>query len=509
MDWTRGYVADIGYTAGFYRETAPSHMAFAALLMGRSPGRAYRPKRVLELGFGQGFGLSLLAAANPDIAFEGYDFNPEHVAHARRLIQDAELQNVTVTETSFEEAAARGGDNDLDVIAVHGILSWVDAVAGDAIVAIARQRLQPDGMMYVSYNCMPGWAPLAPIRQFMLQVKHRHAGRSERQLGLALDLITKLKAGNAHYFLANPSAAQHLEQMLKLDRVYLAHEYLDEHWKLFQFSDMVTMLGAAKLAFLASATLPENLDQYAVPAALSELVAQTDDPILKETIRDYASNKRFRRDLFARGSASLTSTEHRRLLTELKFALVMPRDQVSLQFGGPLTMLTGVPELYAPLLDLLASKNASFDELMEVFPRSGKPGILLDCLGLLVHSGQVLPIVGGEAADAGPAQRFNRAVVKSLKAGRIYNALASPVTRTGIGVGEVELLALAAVFDNQAEDVETAARYALSLLVGMGKRPINDGKLVDDDGEALKLLEERLRVPLQDRVPIWRRLGVL
>jgi hypothetical protein len=272
---------------------------------------------------------------------------------------------------------------------------------------------------------------------------------------------------------------------------------------------MVTMLGAAKLAFLASATLPENLDQYAVPAALSELVAQTDDPILKETIRDYASNKRFRRDLFARGSASLTSTEHRRLLTELKFALVMPRDQVSLQFGGPLTMLTGVPELYAPLLDLLASKNASFDELMEVFPRSGKPGILLDCLGLLVHSGQVLPIVGGEAADAGPAQRFNRAVVKSLKAGRIYNALASPVTRTGIGVGEVELLALAAVFDNQAEDVETAARYALSLLVGMGKRPINDGKLVDDDAEALKLLEERLRVPLQDRVPIWRRLGVL
>ena len=39
MDWTRGYVADIGYTAGFYRELAPSHMAFAALSIGRSPGR--------------------------------------------------------------------------------------------------------------------------------------------------------------------------------------------------------------------------------------------------------------------------------------------------------------------------------------------------------------------------------------------------------------------------------------------------------------------------------------
>ena len=71
MDWTRGYVADIGYTAGFYRELAPSHMAFAALSIGRSPGRAMRPKSMLELGFGQGFGLALLAAANPDVAFEG------------------------------------------------------------------------------------------------------------------------------------------------------------------------------------------------------------------------------------------------------------------------------------------------------------------------------------------------------------------------------------------------------------------------------------------------------
>ena len=59
MDWTGGYVADIGYTARFYRETAPSHLAFAALSLGRSPGRAFKPKKVLEIGFGQGFGLTL------------------------------------------------------------------------------------------------------------------------------------------------------------------------------------------------------------------------------------------------------------------------------------------------------------------------------------------------------------------------------------------------------------------------------------------------------------------
>src|SRR5262245_58899758 len=147
MDWTGGYVADIGYTAGFYRETAPSHMAFAALSVGRAPGRALRPERVLELGFGQGFGLALLAAANPHVAFEGYDFNPEHVAHARWLIQGAGLTNLTVSEASFEEVALHGGDNNIDVIAVHGIFSWVSRQAQDAIVAIVRQQLQPNGLV--------------------------------------------------------------------------------------------------------------------------------------------------------------------------------------------------------------------------------------------------------------------------------------------------------------------------------------------------------------------------
>ncbi|MCL6646441.1 MAG: alpha/beta hydrolase, partial [Dehalococcoidia bacterium] len=43
---------------------------------------------------------------------------------------------------------------------MHGILSWVSKEARDAIVSLVRQRLQPDGLFYVSYNCMPGWAPI-------------------------------------------------------------------------------------------------------------------------------------------------------------------------------------------------------------------------------------------------------------------------------------------------------------------------------------------------------------
>src|ERR1700694_710491 len=265
MDWAGGYVADVGDTARFYPETAPSHMGFAALSIGRSPGLALRPKRVLELGFGQGFGLSLLAASNPGVEFEGLDFNPEHVGHVQRLIQSAGVSNLQVSETSFEEAAARGGDNNVDVILLHGIFGWVGRASQDAILAIARQRLKPDGVFYVSYNCMPGWAPLVPIRQLMHEVKRRNPGASSgRQLTQALELLTKLRDGGAGYFAANPKAAEHLSGMLKTDSVYLAHEYLNEHWDLFQVSDVMARFAEAKLSFLCSATIAMNFDRYTI-----------------------------------------------------------------------------------------------------------------------------------------------------------------------------------------------------------------------------------------------------
>jgi SAM-dependent methyltransferase len=506
--WAAGYVADIGYTSGFYRETAPSHMAFAALSAGRAPGGALAPRRVLELGFGQGFGLALLAATNPDVAFDGYDFNPEHVAHARRLIAGAGLDNLTVAETGFEEAAARGGDNDRDVITAHGILSWVARPIQDAIVAIVRQRLQPDGVFYVSYNCMPGWAPLAPLRRLMLDVKRRNPGGSEHQLARAVELVTHLRQGHALYFAANPAATQHLDAMLRMDPTYLAHEYLDEHWDLFWFADVVALLAEAKLSYVASATLAENLDAYAVPQGLRALVRQIDDPVLRESARDMAGNKRFRRDLFARGAARSTTAEQHRVVSALSFALVVPRHRVTLKIPCPLGELTGKDELYLPIIGRLAHGNAAFDDLLSlpVFAE-GKRDVLLDCLTLLVHSGQVLPIVGAPNADGEPARRFNRMVVDSLRSGRTYHHLASPVVRTGLPIPDFGLLALATLFEGK--EGPAAGRHALSILKAIGRRPLRDGRGIEDDGEAESFLAEQIARVLADYVPVWRRLGCL
>lgn len=509
MSSTGGTIADIGYTAGFYPETAPNHMGFAALCAGRAPGLGLRPKRVLELGFGQGFGLALLAAANPDVAFEGCDIGDAHVAHARGLIAAAELANLTVSEMSFEAAASQGGANDVDVVVLHGVLSWISRADQAAVVSILERRLRPDGLVYVSYNCMPGWAPLAPIRRLMREVKRRNPGGTEQQLGLALDLVTKLWQSNAGYFAANPIAAHHVGAMLGMDRVYLAHEYLAEHADLPQFSDVAALLAPAGLAYAGSAALLDNFDHYAAAPAIVPLIGQVGDPVLRETVRDFSANRRFRRDLFARGSAVLSPDEHRRLLSGLSFAPAVPRHRMVFTIPGPLGELTLRPELHGAVMDVLERKNAGFDELLALPAfRDGGAALLLDGLALLVHSGHVLVLVGHDV-DVGPAQRFNRMIVERARQGRLYGHLAAPLARTGVPVDEFGLLALAAVFDGKAADPLAAARHGLSILAASGRRPLKDNRPIDDDGEAVAYLAGRMTPLLEEQMPVWRRLGVL
>ncbi len=83
--WQAGYVGDVNYTLGFYRELSPTYLSLACVMSGVEGPDVTKPMRYCELGCGRGFGTVLLAAANPNIEFVGVDFNPSHIAEARSL----------------------------------------------------------------------------------------------------------------------------------------------------------------------------------------------------------------------------------------------------------------------------------------------------------------------------------------------------------------------------------------------------------------------------------------
>src|SRR5689334_21568064 len=105
-DWSHGYNVSVGYSYGFYREMTPDCLDVCAGIGGcEPPQRQGRPFRYLELGCGQGFGLCLLAAAEPDAEFVGVDFQPDHIEHATGLAETAGLSNLRFVRADFLDLA--------------------------------------------------------------------------------------------------------------------------------------------------------------------------------------------------------------------------------------------------------------------------------------------------------------------------------------------------------------------------------------------------------------------
>ena len=507
--WHEGYVSDIPYSLGFYRETTLNHLAFCLSSSSVDCAEILNAKRVLELGFGMGVNPIVNAAVNPDVQFEGIDFNPEHVLHAKKLAEDAKITNVHLREASFQDLAeeANRGQHDVDIIIAHGILTWVSEDARSAIVDIASKRLRPGGVLYVSYNAMPGWAPMMPLQRLMRENSSQSIARSDQHVSSGFELAKALVGEGAKYFAANPGVAPRLEEASKLDAHYLAHEYLNENWTIFYFADIAKSLNAAKLKFLASASIAENMDSLCFPAAMLPRVAKA-DPIWKETLRDYAANTQFRRDIFGRGRVTATLSDQMAMAAQVNFHLAVPRSKATLELSTPLGKANGNADLYLPILDSLDSGPKTLLDLMQL-PVSATKGqsAIAQAAALLVHSGQVLPSFRREI-NVEPARRFNELVVKRLQAGKLVGTLAAPVVGGGLLIEQGHAIALSAVLEGYEQDIDKAGHHAIGVLKGLGRDVTIDGKKAEPQ-EA----QAKMRTVMEDLftlyLPVWRRLGVL
>src|ERR1700693_2545593 len=121
-DWTAGYVTDLDYTHGYYRELCPGLLRLACLSAGVAPP-ASPPLRYLELGYGRGLSINIHAAATTG-EFWGTDFNPSQAGYARGLAEAAG-SGAKLLDDSFAELAARPELPEFDIITLHGIWSWV------------------------------------------------------------------------------------------------------------------------------------------------------------------------------------------------------------------------------------------------------------------------------------------------------------------------------------------------------------------------------------------------
>ena len=354
--WTSGYVTELEYTYGYYRELSPGLLRLACVSAGVAPPSA-KPLRYLELGFGQGLSINIHAAA-VDGDFWGTDFNPTQVTHARALAE-ASGSGAKLFEDSFAELAARPDLPEFDIIGLHGIWTWISDENSRQIVDLIRRKLRAGGIVYISYNCLPGWAPAMPLRHLM-KLHADFAGEASgllAKLDGAVSFAQQVIDSGALFFRGNPAVAERLKRMSALDRHYLAHEFFTQDWRVMPFSEMAGRLDDAKLNFVASAYLLDHVEAVNLTEAGQKLLSSISHPVLRQSVRDYFVNQQFRRDIFAKGYRRLTQLEQNEAFRQQAFVLLVNADEVPMKVTGSLGEANLQEEVYRPVIQALADDS--------------------------------------------------------------------------------------------------------------------------------------------------------
>ena len=255
--WGSGYVTDVAYMPGYYRQQAPQIMALACLLGGVAsplPGPD-GTVNYLEIGCGQGFGAMLLAASNPNWRVTAIDFNPAHIATARAWAAEAGLQNVSFLEAdvaTLAEDVASAQVPEADFVSMHGVWSWVPPVVQAGIVRLLKAKVRPGGAVHVSYNVLPAWGAALGMQRLLREGSRRLASRSDRQAEEGLKLVQALHAADALQFRNSSFINGLIERMDTMPRQYLAHEYINDAWAPCFHGDVAMALADAKLEWVGS-----------------------------------------------------------------------------------------------------------------------------------------------------------------------------------------------------------------------------------------------------------------
>ncbi|MCB1760829.1 MAG: class I SAM-dependent methyltransferase [Gammaproteobacteria bacterium] len=444
-------------------ESHPRHLASLGRLFEIASADPQRC-RVLELGCATGGNIIPLAWHHPQSRFLGVDLSAAQIDAGRALLERLRLDNIELRQGDILELDERLGR--FDYIVVHGVYSWVPQPVRAHLLELAPRLLAPAGLLYLSYNTLPGWRTRSVLRDFLCYAC-RDASGSEQQLTQAYAALDRLEAslGGLEALSARSLRAE-IAILRKAHPSYLLYEHLGEENTAFMFSDFLAEAERNGLAYLCDSELA-TMFPATYGDACERALGQLATDLEVEQWLDFVSNRGMRRSLLCRNDASYSTDLSLDNFADLAFtSLLLPpakidwrenrraifrqADGAPVEVSHPLSkamlleMIASQPDLRT-LPELLPAAQRRLEQVGAGRHAEGYQACLMELFSLFAH----------RALEASPrARSFPR---PSLERPRV-----SVLTRAQLEVGSTTL----ATALHGALDLDTLALALLQRLDG-------------------------------------------
>lgn len=504
------YVTSINYTCGYYQELNPQRIKLAFI----NKGIAFPDVGVAcELGFGQGISTNFHAAASI-VQWYGTDFNASQVNFAQ-TIADAAQNNAKLYNDAFIDFAQRTDLPEFDYICLHGIWSWISEENRTVIVDFIKRKLKVGGILYLSYNCLPGWAAFMPIRHLMKEhVESMGSGQQglvkniKNAVAFAESLVEKKSA----FIQLNPSLKEWIKKLNSKNAFYLAHEYFNTNWQPMHFSSVARLLREAQLNYVCSASYLDDIDAAHLTAEQQTFLNEMTDPIFREDTRDFMVNRVFRRDYWVKGAQSLTPLEQMTTFMAQRVILIKPRAMVPMTVTGILGESQLNESIYNQTLDILEQHTlVSVEVLSQSLAKQGLSfKQMIQILMILVGNGSVALAQTDEhiARTISKTNLMNKKMRELAVYRDDVSFLVSPVIGEGVYVSRFQQLFLTCIAQG-IQHPDKWAEFVWKQLSTQGHKLVTEGKTLQTAEENMSELINMAESFAHHQLPILKALKIV
>jgi hypothetical protein len=374
--------------------------------------------------------------------------------------------------------------------------------------------LKLGGVLYVSYNTLPGWAAMVPVRNLLAQHAETYGSQGQgvaSNINGAISFFEQLLGANPAFARANQGIEEKIKRIKIQNPNYLAHEYFNRDWAPMSIAQMAEWLEPAKLSYACSASYLENLSFVNLTYDQQKLIEKIEHPIFRESIRDFIVNQQFRRDYWIRGIRKYSPTDQVNLLRCQRLVLATPPENISLEFTSGVGTIKLHEDSYRPVIDILATSPAiAFHEIEQKVAAKGVSlKDLIQVVLVLAGRGVVYPAQGEKAAEGRKihTDALNKLLLNQQKTSSNTEYLASPVTGGGIFVPKVQQLFLAEYLLGKRSPDDLAIG-AWKNLEAIGQKLIKDKRVLDDEVENLDELRSQAITFVDKQATILKNLGI-